>query len=431
MKKRLILASGLLAVLGASCTQDETLEVNTQPGITFRAFTENMTRATSIESVGAGGLTSFDVWAFGNSGKSEYDFDNTFTTTDGTNWTAADQTVYHWPGDNTQLKFFAYNGDTFNDNGENGTVSPTIERQSLDNTQFTANIAFEPAMLADNQRDLLVAYAQGTNKENATDGVDLNFRHALSKIVIKATNGADKDYKVEVRGAYLGRYNSQSTLTMPQTSTATQASGTGNTLAFRDWSTATAPTSASEHYKVKNTAAVTLSSTAQTITGTDAAENSFMIIPQNTTAWDASTTDNNGTYISVICRIYQRKSNIAEGSVDNNDPDHWNLIFPRRDAGTAISTLDGKYGLAAVGVGGQIEPGKCYTYTLQFFQNGGGGGVTPPDITDPEDPDVDPEDPNTPVVGGELKFNVTVDTWQKGNGDTGKDTPMGAPDPQP
>lgn len=418
MKKRLILASGLLAVLGASCTQDETLEVNTQPGITFRAFTENMTRATSIEAVGADGLNSFDVWGFGNSGRERYDFTNTFNLQkDGKTWAAADGAIYHWPGDDTQMKFFAYNGDDFPDSGDNGDIAATFQRTGAGKTQFTANLTVKPARDAEKQRDLVVAYAEGTNKDNATTGVTLNFRHALSKIVIKAMNGATDEYKVEVIGAYLGRYNSQGRFDMPQASTSTQ----NTPLAVSQWKQVSTPTTSTTHYKVKNTAAVTLNGTAQTITGTDKVENSFMIIPQNTTAWDsqkaASGTVNSGTYISVMCRIYQKKAGVQTPTQDSD----WNLIFPRTNYGS----VGDKYGLAAVGVGGQIEPGKSYTYTLQFFKDGGGAGVTDPD-PDTTDPEVNPEDPNKPIVGGALKFNVTVDKWQTG---ATTDTPMGPTQP--
>ena len=57
-----------------------------------------------------------------------------------------------------------------------------------------------------------------------------------------------------------------------------------------------------------------------------------------------------------------------------------------------------EFGWAAVPVGVNWERGKKYIYTLDF-SNGVG-------IQDPEDPK-----PGTPIIGGGIKFSVSVEDW--------------------
>ena len=59
-----------------------------------------------------------------------------------------------------------------------------------------------------------------------------------------------------------------------------------------------------------------------------------------------------------------------------------------------------EFGWAAVPVGVNWERGKKYVYTLDF-SNGVG-------IQDPEDPK-----PGTPIIGGGIKFSVSVEGWDE------------------
>lgn len=132
-----------------------------------------------------------------------------------------------------------------------------------------------------------------------------------------------------------------------------------------------------------------------------------MVIPQTTTAWNNSlksnSNDNNGTYISLLVRIYQL-------SAGDDSSTGGKLIFPRKTDKEDIQ--EDEYGLAAVGVAANWQAGKHYTYNIEFFGDNGGGGVTDPDVdpVDPTDP-VNPEDPEVPVVGGKLTLKVTVSDW--------------------
>ena len=70
------------------------------------------------------------------------------------------------------------------------------------------------------------------------------------------------------------------------------------------------------------------------------------------------------------------------------------------------------------------EPGKKYTYTLNFCSDGGGAGEVDPNPTDPTDPDSgdivpDPGTGGDSILNAPIKFVVTVDNWA--------DQPINAP----
>ena len=124
-------------------------------------------------------------------------------------------------------------------------------------------------------------------------------------------------------------------------------------------------------------------------------DDNFMLLPQQLTAWDG-TASQTGAYLSVLCRIY---------SVDGGNEI---LLYPQP---TDTDNKDGKYAFSAVSIDTNWEPGKKYTYTLNFCDNGGGAGKRDPD-PDPDEP-VDPDpgvDPGEPILGP-ITFTVTVDEW--------------------
>ena len=94
------------------------------------------------------------------------------------------------------------------------------------------------------------------------------------------------------------------------------------------------------------------------------------------------------------------------------------LLYPKSTGGNP----NDKYAFSAVGIDTNWEPGKKYTYTLNFADNGGGGGwidPNPTNPTDPTDPKVDPTPGTggTPILGP-INFTVTVDNWTDQSVDT-------------
>lgn len=121
-------------------------------------------------------------------------------------------------------------------------------------------------------------------------------------------------------------------------------------------------------------------------------EGGFMLLPQTQAAWnEKAQNDAVGAYLAVLCRISQNDGN-----------GNFNLLYPK----PADVAAGENYGYSAVPVKMEWEPGKKYTYTLDFFGNGGGGQVDPDKPGGGED-----------IVGGPIKFTVTVDTWNDVNTD--------------
>ena len=389
MKKVFSLAIPALAALAlASCQQDETLSVNTGKAIRFNAFLNNTTRATATTK---DNLTGFQVHALTTA--DGFSFTDVFTPDDPkTNWNS--EFPHYWPGDDTQVSFFAYSPLT----SELTTAFGNDAKATIDVNLLPSNNKLEnlvPVTAAEDQKDLIVAYNTGTNTANKGTGVALNFQHALSQITIKALNGNTDNMKVEVKGVKIASVGSKGTLTLPTNTAADQL------VPLANW----APTGDKASYMLGGSDATKLDLTDQ---AQQIGSGSFMVLPQTLTAWDGSADNTNGgAYISVLCRILQ-----------NDGTGTFNQLWPS-------DGNDGKFAFAAVPVDGTWEPGKNYIYTLKFFFNGGGAGVTDPEPTDPTDP-TDPDIPGTPddggkdIVGGKIYFTVDVQGWQ----DQAVDLPM-------
>lgn len=367
MKKKFLFAAMAVAAL-ASCSNDEVVDVNNGGGISFRASLDKaVTRAnvTNLSNLGA-----FNVTAIGNG--ANFFTDLAVSSSDGgNNWTTA--STYYWP--NYQLAFFAYAPQV-----PAGTVS-------IDNTAKKIT-DFSPAQAVTDQKDLVISCNNGDKTTNADSGVAMNFKHALSQIEVKAKCSNDK-MKIEVIGVKLVNAGTTADFTFPDTET-----HSGYTLPQDQWNNLRGKNESTKAYMIKGGSPVTLTSNAQSIMFGD---NNWMLIPQQLTKWTGST-DATGAYLSVLCRI---------SSVDGGNTTQ---LYPPLPNGA------GKYAFSAVGIATNWEPGKKYTYTLDFCSDGGGAGEidpNPTDPTDPTDPDIDP----TPGTGGDsilnapIKFTVTVDNW--------------------
>lgn len=398
MKKSLFLTAAIATVL-ASCSQDETVEMNNGKGITFQAFTDLPTRASDVTTQN---LTGFHVWALqeqpkdGGLASATVAWQDDYTVNKGT--VSGGQTHY-WPGDGSNLFFFAYNKEVISGgNVCGGTVSIAKNKHQIANVK--------PATKASEQKDLVVAYKSGNNTTPGSKAVALNFAHAFSKITVKAKHGVD-NLTLKVRGVRIYGVNTTATLTLPDTETQT-----GQLLALNKWSPA-ANNSGNLTMDNKYTSHADNLSTVQDITitkdgGTKSlmkdGDEAFMILPQQLTPWnkdDLNQSKLSGAYIAVLCQANQ-------GNYQ---------LFPAGDSNK------GKYAWTAIPINTKLEPGKAYTYVLDFTN---GGGYIPP--TDPDDdskdpivPPTDPVNPGENAWGSAITFTVTVDNWSSV---TDIDTPM-------
>lgn len=367
MKKKLLIAA-LVSLAFVACSKDNTTSINEGGGIRFSASVTNPTRANQTQ---LSNLNSFNVTAVGDS--QIYFTDLAVNSADnGVTWTTAQ--TYYWPS--YQLAFYAFAPTSVEG------VNFGFSGQSIDD--------FTPAVNVADQKDLVLAYAEGTKEANETSGVPLVFKHALSQVNIQA-KCSNPNLKIEVLGVKVSHIPSAATFTFPAMTGATD-----DWVAQNLW----VPGADFTEYMIKGESAVTLTAEAQSIMFGD---DRFMLIPQQLIAWTESTA-NDGSYLSVLCRISSVNGDVTT------------VLYP--DA-------TDKYAFSAIPIDTNWMPGYRYTYTLEYGSNSGsGGGQIDPQPTNPLDP-TDPDVDVTPKPGSEagdqilsnpIKFTVTVDEWQDADG---------------
>ena len=357
-----------MATVFASCSNDEIRNTASPVEIGFNTTLSGVTRTVLDNS----NFAQFKVTALNSTDGSAY-FSDENVSKDGNSWFTENH--YYWP-DNA-LDFYAY--------------APT-DLSNVTINQTTKQIAdFVPVYNVKNQQDIVVAIGSGSKETNMENGVNLNFKHELAQIEVKATNERPSTYNVDVLGVKLGRVKTKATMTFP--------SEAGNYATWTD------PTEVMT-YGIKYDEAITLSTEAQSLMG---GNDNWLMIPQSLTAWDTSKTDDQGFYLSVLLRITDKSGTV---------------IYPQPKEGQEQSEV---YAYSAVPVSATWAAGKKYTYTLKFFKDNGGAGVTDPDPTNPDpdlpegDPDVDPQPiPDEPGGGGNIMqgtifFTVNIEDWAPGD----------------
>ena len=376
MKKfTLILAT--VALLAAGCSKTEVVGPQNGKGINFAAYTAKTTKAAQ-EDVTTENLENFEVTAFGN-GALYFD-DVTFKKNRvSTVWEST--TKYFWPA--FPLTFYAYN-------------TPYGYHTDAQKTGFGINITTEkqelkvyPAGDLANQEDLVAAYAEdkrASNAVNTNHSLSLTFNHYLTQVIVKAKNARFKTYKVVVESVKIANMVGHGTYTFSNNK---MTAAPGNTAVY----TAT--------FNGKK-----LTSVAQEVM-TNAGTGRWYLIPQSVTSWDPddhypNTNTSHGTYLALKVKITTNKDNEAEAL----------KIYP------ATSDKSGNYksGWMAVPIPSSLkfEQGKKYTVNINFFANNGAGYVDPEAGSD-LDGNGAADDMGMKIIGGEIKFNATVDPW--GNND--------------
>lgn len=383
MKKNLF----ILAVAGlalASCSSDETIATSQASNeISFRSFVAGTTRAANS----AGVKTAFDegdaISVYAEYKNDKY-FQDIFTKQAGdAGFTSTNK--HYWPSD------VATNNVTFTAIWGSSLTSPALTIGSTAGN-FTG---YSPNTAAASQEDILVAKHTSNSKEAK---VPLNFRHALSQIVVKAKN-TNPSLKVTITGVRIGYIKTASTsftYSGDVTDTRETGAGDGGNIPQSDWVlvdfAGTPTTTTANDYKydqaVTSLALVgNASDTDHDLTGTTP----WILLPQNMT--DAA-----GKY-----------ANQKTGTKGTANPDL---------AGAYLAlnmTIENYNGTAATGtiVSGQWcywpittnwNPGYKYTYTI----NVAGGGYEPEDTDN--DKDLDPV-----LEGAVIVFSptCTVDAWDE------------------
>lgn len=374
MKKNYwILAAAAVAL--AACSNDDTIAVNQgieeANTINFSTIVEGQTRAAGITTAN---IESFYVTA--NRGTDiyfgatpvEFAKDN---TTDPVSYRS--ETKYYWPSEG-KLDFYAFAPAT----GTGSTITRT------DSTHFSVTPTTTPA----SQQDFVYGVVRQQDKTTGGTGVALNFRHAMSDVIIQLKNSStDKDVTVGnvaigyilPTGAFAPAFKTAAgseagfCTNGTNISNVTAASETGYYIAPGAW---TASGTRTSYTQAANTTSYT-SATATTALPAD-----MILVPQelqNAAAYSAAAADSpfNGACITVQVKIQDKQGHYL--------------------AGTASNFVTAMWPLAAT----QWLPGHKYTYTLDLA--GGGYYTTNQD----DNSDLDPILENAEI----FFLSPTVDAW--------------------
>lgn len=312
MKSIAILSGAVVTALALTgCSQDEPIEVNTNNAISFRSSIG--TRATETTNAN---LSSINVAAFMDS--TTFFADMPFTKGSDGYFTSA--TTYNWPGDDTELTFYAYSPAT-----PGGTVTLTPKFKTL--------TGFSPATDIASQIDFITASATGKKSVNEATGVPLTFDHRLTQIEVKAKTD-NEAYTYKVSGIRVGQPVSKGDFNF-----------VGST-----WTLGSDKAIYEDTYSTP----VSLGSEPVSVMGAGGA---LMLLPQSLTPWEPTTDSLNnqkGAYLAIKLQI----NTVAGAQV---------YPFPS----------NGDCDWAAIPINTVWQPGKKYVYTLDLSH--GAGYVDPKD----------------------------------------------------
>lgn len=389
-KKTFFLA---IAALGlAACSNDDVVEINQSledsNTITFRPMTTGITRA-NVNDITTTNLSSFYVTAniagtpvtnyFGGGEEAPETYtDANIGTGEGkhpsTAGTYTSSTKHYWPSTG-KLDFIAFAPAT----------GSGITR--TDSTHFSVTPNATPSA----QQDFLYAVVRDQTKAANGTGVVLNFRHALSKVVIKLKNSSSdlhftvKDVAINYilpTGAFAPVYRTDDQIGFSTNGTTISNTTEGNDNGY--YITGAAWVASGAYRSYSQTAGTTAYATGASAS---ALTNDMILIPQALTVDDkyyhADQTPSaindpfNGACITVELKIQDVDDHFIVGTSESYVTAMWPL--------TALTWL----------------PGHRYTYTVDLA--GGGYYTTNQNTNEDLDPILD---------NSEIKFvNVTIDNW--------------------
>ena len=355
----------------ASCSNDETLDMGNQKGISFRTVAGLNSRVAEVTQSNLKGIS---VTAFEKGADAAYFTDVNYTREGQTN-TFVSNPEYNWlRGKTLNFIAFATSADTWN-------VAKTVSFDGATNTYKTVLIDYTPDADISKHQDLMIGTASGT-ENNAANGLDLTLRHILSQIEVRAKN-TNAAYTYSIKGVRI---------------VAVKGTGTYTSTETTPWDF---KVDSKVKYEVVYDDAKELTAEVSVM---KAEGDNAMLIPQNVEGWIGTTTSTandfdsytGGTYISLLL-------NVKSASTGK-------YIYPAGSTEAAQT-----YGWAAVSTNNTTwSSGKKYIYTLDLSNGCGsvdpvdpGTGVTPDGTKDPVKGDV--------IFGKKIKFNVTVADWTAGN----------------
>lgn len=394
------------------------------------------------ETVTAGDIDEFHVTAFNpadvqaDGDLSEYIEDKVFKKDNNSNFFISEGC--QWPErghESDLLTFFAYyparNEGTTLENASTVTGDVPSIKYTMKNFRVATNMA--------DQVDFVTAYATGSMDDNMFSGVDLEFKHQLSRIEVKAKS-SNKSCKLEIAGVRIGGIHIQGSYNFKA-----EAGGGDWTLGDDD------DKAKVEYIFGPEDKIVALDNTpeALSIMGGKDGINYAMLLPSEYPAWnfaDDNTNSYEGMYISVLLRVLDK----TPGGNDKQQYPYFDnsqglnaMNIPRvylavdkdgkvtANPGQLYKGSDGKYytdaayttlysapqgsevmefGWAALPVTGNWKQGYAYTYTLDYTS---GVGLHDPMVGGTVSPKA-----GDPIISDRVGVSVSVNDWQGLNGTT-------------
>ncbi len=382
--KKILLLTALGATMLASCSQDEALEGASQQRreISFRSLIGATTRTnvadlSSMKAEDAG----FKVSAFRYAGSGETKsistdphFQNLMVVWESPSWS---HDTRYWPGKNEYVS-----GTTQAEGLDFLAISPKETSDVTFDSDVMTVSDYTPATAAADQTDLLVAYTPDQTETNASSGVPLAFKHALSQVEVTATNNSEF-YQIDIQKVEIHNVHGKETMTL------------GYNTAL-NWTAADTDVSSRVYSTTALTSDNTLSTTALSF---HADENYFMMLPQTTDAWDNKNQTANAdadAYFVVYCKIYRLVEGNKIYALGVGDASNWGKVAIPIPANGENSKVEWKAGYK-------------YTYILNFFKDDSGAGYVPPTPTG----ETPTGDEGKSAIPGEVLFkaDVTVSDW--------------------
>ena len=323
--KKILLVAASVTLLAAGCQKTEIVNPVGEPAMTFSTGMKKLTKAVGTADADSTGIYNlqaqdFRVWAY-----ADYEDENTLmtdeldqiydgmanlnvyyretTTPSGegktTSWTPNKE--YYWPGVDKNLRFYAVSGATLGEDlSSTDSVKINIKRipgtpaNEETGAEGTADVVYD-TLFVNNftvnyqkpNTDLMVAdfVCQNQSKKE----VNLNFRHALSKVEFLFKTLDQSDRYVFVQSLEVKNINTKSTLTV----TAQDTTGKQKPLKF-EWATAEVPQTFVDDYvevptdfpaEVEYMAGAAEDTTAMKLTPKAETFATWMVVPQIITGY--------------------------------------------------------------------------------------------------------------------------------------------------
>lgn len=378
---------GLLSLAACSdgnAPEDGTIENDNY--ITFKTDIEDIVTTKGDELSSTDAINNLYVTSFFGTDHSKAYFTDGIFTRSGSIF----KSEYLWTY--STLEFFSYYNA-----GEKLTADWTSG-----NTTYTVS----PDI--DKHRDFVTAHAIAAYSEVGKP-VGLTLNHQLSQIEVKAKCSNSK-YKVEVAGIRLGKPVTRATFNF----FANENAG--------GWNSADATRQLVKYIFTSGDHIVTLKEEPESLMGNG---KNAIVIPTAIDKWDAANDRKNvanGMYFSILIRVYTTIDDKevqlypAAGLEESDKLDTQKFIVNKVNNNIVSSYTTGatvaadqevkEFAWAAIPVSVTWEPGKYYTYTLNYSLGVG--------IRDPEETN----HPGDPILGGDITLTVTLNDWESGEDST-------------